>query len=428
MIQANIILETRRKSSNGYAIKIEVYSNRKYKYISLNKFQKNKTLKIDTDLARRIAQLDNEVKYCNENNISIEESIEIIKNGIPNDNDLEIFLLKKKLAELQKISGIGFVEFFAIRIDELKELSHSIRAYEQTKIQIEIFLHSCSQEDVLINEIDYEWLHKFIRFKKITTKKGKGGVNFYLRTMRAAYKEAQKRDSLNIKKDNPFLGVIKSESKKDIIDIPIEYIKKLKSLISTYNSFLNENKKIEGNKGMTKKNAYLRIRAIEIWLFQIAIGGVDFVDISQLTWDNIKTERIVFKRYKNRNKPDGGATIDNMLSVFSNYIIKKYGDKKSDRIFSFIPDASTKKYIIFRDNISDILYRISNTLNFKERIRTKSPRYIFRSFAGELLIDTLVIMQLQGHKPEGVTYRYQKKLPHKIVDKEHQKILDLIGV
>ena len=36
----------------------------------------------------------------------------------------------------------------------------------------------------------------------------------------------------------------------------------------------------------------------------------------------------------------------------------------------------------------------------------------------------LVLIQLQGHKKQGVTFNYQKKIPNEVLDREHQRILD----
>lgn len=426
MVEANIIVETRRKTAKGYSVKIEVYSQRKYKYISLKKFQTNKTLKIDDEIADRLAALKKEVKYCNDLNLNLDESVDLIKKGIDKNPDLEIFLLKQRIKELQQETGIKLIQFFDVRIKELEELSKSTKAYTETKTQLSYFFETQGENDILINDVDYEWLQRFSHFKKKSTKRGKGGVNFYLRTIRAVFKEAQKRESLNIKKDNPFLGLIDNNTSKEVIDIPIDDIKKLLVITEKYKAFAYDSISIPENKGMTKKNALLRIRSIELWLFQFSIGGVDFADIACLKWENIYKNRISFRRYKNRNKSGGGSLVDNLLSEFSQYVIEKYGDKNTERIFSFIPYPSSEGYISCRDGFGKILNRVSQALKYKESIKTKSPRYIFRSIAGELQINTLVIMQLQGHKPEGVSYKYQKKLPYNIIDKEHRKIIDTI--
>ncbi|WP_271765974.1 phage integrase SAM-like domain-containing protein [Aquimarina algiphila] len=408
MIEAKIIVETRRESSQGYAVKIEVYANRTYKYISLKKYQKSKTLKIDSEIARRIGKLEEEIQYCNNNKLSLEESLKIIKDGIPDDKDMQIFLLKKKLAELQGETGVGLIEFFDIRIKEIEDLNGSSQEYKNARIQVVNFL--AGENDILLNNIDYEWLQSFIRYK---TKfgKGKGNVTFLLKTIRAVFKEAQRRESLNVKKGNPFLGLIKNNTTKEVCDLTVEEIKKLFNY--------------EPRKSSTKKSLFVSQRHIDIFLFQFAIGGHDYADIANLKWTDVKNGRIKFKRYKNRNKPNGGERIDNMLSKFALSTIEQYGDKNHERIFSHIPSPDSPNYISRRQNAGQSLRRISNTLKLSENLKTKTPRYLFRSFSGDLQINALTIMQIQGHKPEGITYKYQRKLSYEVIDKEHEKVLKL---
>ncbi|WP_281990565.1 phage integrase SAM-like domain-containing protein [Aquimarina aggregata] len=409
MVKAEIIIETRRKSAQGYAIKIRIYANRINKYISLKKYQKSKTLKVDPEIARRIARLDEEIIYCNKHNLSLEESIKIVHNGIPEDKELQIILLKQKLAELQEDSGIGLIEFFDIRIKELEGLGGSYQEYKNAKIQVVNFL--AGEKDVLLNHIDYEWLQSFIRYKR-KFGKGKGNVTFLLKTIRAVYKEAQRRESLNVKKGNPFLGLIKNNTTREVSDLTVEEIKRLFDY--------------QPKKSSTKKSLFVSHRHINIFLFQFSIGGHDYADIANLRWSNIKDGRLKFKRYKNRNKPNGGERIDNKLSDFALFVIDKYGNKKHERIFSHIPSPDSPNYVSKRQNAGQSLGRISDTLKLSEKLKTKTPRYLFRSFSGDLQINALTIMQLQGHKPEGVTYKYQRKLPYEVIDKEHARVLALL--
>ncbi|MFC5046289.1 phage integrase SAM-like domain-containing protein [Aquimarina hainanensis] len=407
MIKADIVIDTRRASKDGYPVKIQIYSGRKYKFISLKTYQKSKRLKITPGLARRISELEDEVNFCNNNNLSLEQSIDVIKNGVK-DKDLEIFLLKKRIAELQKESGIGMIEFISTRIRELKDLGRSTEAYERTKKQLEYYLGT---DDVLINDIDYEWLQKFIVYK---TKhgKGKGNVPFLLSTMRSTYKEAQRRESLNIKRDNPFMGLISNKRSAEVTSLVPEEIKKLLNYTpKTYT---------------TKKSKFTTKRHIKLFLLQFLLGGQDYADLASLKWSQIKNRRIKFKRFKNRNKPDGGSVIDCYLFDEALEIIEEYGNKETERVFSHIPHPLEKSYRLKRQNAQQSLERVSDTLGFSEKIKTKTPRYLFRSFAGEILIDTLVAMQIQGHKPQGVTFKYQRQLPYSVIDKEHRKVIDLI--
>jgi hypothetical protein len=240
-----------------------------------------------------------------------------------------------------------------------------------------------------------------------------GGIMSYLRTIRAVYKEAQRRTSLKIKTDNPFLGVMRTPTPKKVIELHPKQLK-----ITTNYQPITSN----------PVSASKQHRNLDVLLFQFYIGGHDLIDIALLQWDYIKKNRVVFKRYKNRNKKNGGPVVDNILFTEALQVIELYGDKTTPRIFSFIPDPliDKKKYNYFRRTFNRSLESISKNKNLRENLKSKSTRYLFRTYAGELLIHNLIVMKLQGHTPEGITYNYQGNISHKVVDESHRKIIDYL--
>ena len=278
-----------------------------------------------------------------------------------------------------------------------------------TKKEIKNYL---ADVDTPINKITYEWLNDFINYKA-SGGTDQPGIMAYLRNLRSIYKEAQRRNSYNIKKDNPFLGLIKTIARK----------KALPEL--TDKEFLKI-KNYEPIKNTRKTNLIKLKRNASIWLLQFLIGGHDYADIACLEWQNIKNGRLKFTRFKNRNKPSGNLLVDVKLYKLSKEIIEKYGDKSTSRIFSFIPHPSESNYNDFTGNINRSLASISKTLELSHTIKTKSTRYLFRSRAGELLIHDLIVMKIQGHKPKGVTFSYQGSISKTVQDKEHKKVVKFL--
>lgn len=325
--------------------------------------------------------------------------------------EAEIDVLQKRIKELQATSKMGVLAFFDVRIAEKKQKKESFRAYEEAKIQVAYYI----EEDQSLDLITYEWLNGFILFKK-TMGTGMPGIMAYLRTIRAVYKESQCRKSLNIKQDNPFLGIIKTVSSEKVVEITVEDFKKLQEYTS--------------KKFATKKANYTMRRAMHLWLFQFVIGGHDLIDVAMLRWDDLKNDRLIFRRYKNRNKPSRGSIVSNSVVGFARSFIEKYGTKDDDSIFSWLPspDSNLEGYDIFSRNYRRALKNISEAQDLTTKLNTKTSRYVFRSLGGELLINDLVVMQIQGHKPSGVTFNYQNALPNKIIDLHHQVILDHVGI
>ena len=387
MIKATIILDARYKTSRGYPVKIRC----KRTYINLGIYQSTKKLKYTPEIIERENKLRQELAYINKNNLKFEDALKIIKNGV--NDDLQIYLLEKQLAKLKDTTNIGILEFYDIIIKERKTKKMSVEFYEVTKVQIENFIIN----DEPINNITYEWINYFILYKK----NAPSGVMSYLTNLRTVYKEAQRRKSYHIKKDNPFLNVIRRPRKKDIPEVTVKDIQKLFTW--------------KPNKYISKANAYKMQAKIDLWLFQFMIGGHDLIDVANLK--NVG-ERVKFRRYKNRNKPHGGELVDNFLIDEAKAIYKKYNG------FDFLPlPGEYEKYKNFRNNYNRTLKTISQDLELTSILKSKTPRYTFRTFAGEMMIDTLVLMQLQGHKPTEVTFSYQRKLPAKIIDKELLKVV-----
>ncbi|MFV9549624.1 phage integrase SAM-like domain-containing protein [Algibacter sp. PT7-4] len=312
---------------------------------------------------------------------------------------------------IEQIKEVDLIEFFDIRISEKKSINQSYKAYDDVKASILKYIYP--NDDVPINRITYEWLNDYLYFL-LKTGCNTGGAMSYLRSFRAVFKEAQRRKSLNVNSGNPFLGIMKASessnhevvySKNDVLEL-FKFIPK---------------------KSTTKKNRILLERNINVLLFQLYIGGHDLVDISLLTWSNIKNNRVRFKRYKNRNKPQGGPLVDNKIIDEAIEIINKYGTKKNDRVFSFIPSPidMPKQYEYFRRNTNRSLSKISGTLGIP-KLSTKSTRYMFRSFSSELEIYDLTVMKIQGHKPKGITFNYQGKVSNKIIDEALLKVIKFI--
>jgi len=169
MIVAEIVLDIRYKTKKGYPVKIRVYdtlneSKVKYKYHKLGIFQNRDEVLLTADLKRRSLQLDEEVKFCNDNQYLMDEAMEIIKNGLPvNDLDMEIALLRKRLELLEgkraKQEEKMFITFVDDLIKERQIKKLDVKAYTSIKGSVKSFISPA--EDFPINDIDREWLIRF---------------------------------------------------------------------------------------------------------------------------------------------------------------------------------------------------------------------------------------------------------------------------
>lgn len=421
MIRAELILDTRVKSKKGYPVKIRVYDDmsKKHKYIALKIYQDNTELKLDSFLRKKSSDLDEQINFCNENLYSIEESINVIKEGVPLDDiDIEIELLEKRLELLRakkgSKNGIGFIAFTKNLIKEREVLKRPTNSYTSIINAVSKFISPL--DDIPINNITNEWIKKFDLFYKDLDSKD-STIQTYIKFIKTIFTEAQSRESLHIKKDNPFVKLRSFKKSKTETQLRID------DLISMYKLGLSDIK-TQSKFG----NEHIK-RIIDIYLFQFAIGGHDLIDVANLKWHNIQNGRVVFKRYKNRFKKSEGEEISNKLCEFALSIIANYGDKTSKRLFSFLPDPEKDivNYRYYNNTLNISTFKVVRKLIESENnFTSKSTRYLFRTTAGNLLINDLIIMKIQGHTPQGITFGYQGAINHEVQDKEHQKILDLV--
>ncbi|WCM42390.1 site-specific integrase [Flavobacterium sp. CBA20B-1] len=426
MISAEIIIDDRRKTKKGFPVKIRIYDslekeNSPHRYIPLKVYQNSKILKLDSFLKRRYLDLEKEIDYCNKNNLRLNQAFDIILNGIPLDDiESEIKLLEFKLEQLYKKSSIknkkGFLQFTQELIKERKLLNKDVKAHTTILNILKILIEP--EEDFAINDLTKEFLID-LEIKMSERGNKPKTIKTYFTYLSSIYKEAQSRESLNIKKTNPFYKIFIPERRKIEYEISIEDLSKL----------VNSDFKEVSLKNITRVSTVETIkRDIDIFLFQFAIGGHDFIDVANLKWNNIKKNRLVFHRTKNRNKVSP-VEVSVMLSDFANDVIEKYGDKSSERIFSHIPDPNDD-YEIYHNFLARLnksrFKKATQYLGIDTDIKTKAPRYLFRTIAGNLLINDLIIMKIQGHKPQGMTFGYQGAINHQVQDREHKKVLDLV--
>jgi hypothetical protein len=306
-----------------------------------------------------------------------------------------------------ELKPLGLIEFFNIRIEEKKNNKKPFQSYSNVKHVLELYISP--KQDIPMNHITYEWLNTFKLFKLQDGCK-MGGVMSYFRTIKAVYKEAQRRTSLKVKNDNPFLGVMETVVAKEVLDISKKQ----------FQSLLN----FEQQKGVSDVNHSKQLRNIKLLLFQYYIGGHDLVDVSMLEWNKIKNSRVKFKRYKNRDRPGGGPLVDNVVHPEAQKIINDIGTPDDKRVFSFIPNKETnsKQYQTFQRNLNRSYKSICKTLKIP-KLTTKSTRYIYRTFASELEIYDLTLYKIMGHKPKGISFNYQGKMSHKKIDAALSKMV-----
>ena len=284
----------------------------------------------------------------------------------------------------------------------------SIRHFDEAVAQIKNFQ---GEKAIDINDITYGFLKQFESFKRRTGTGNGSGIKKTVRTLRTIYKEAKRRGKIHDLSVDPFDGLdIKVERKQRNEIWDIDDLKKLFNFVPK-----------ESTSKASKTNMQ---RVIDIFLFQVAIGGHDLADVANLKWKDLQNGRVSFQRFKLRSHTSR-LWINNMIFPFAQIVIDKHGTKNENRVFSFYADPLTENYRKQNGYQLKTLNRISKTLKIP-KITTKSPRYIFRSIGGQLGVNELLLNQLMAHKPSSVSHRYQQDLSLETQDEAHKKVLSLL--
>lgn len=413
MIKVSLYLDKRKpsiKNDNAFPVKLVVYDSKTQtqKQIRTGEYQKSKKLNMSSELSKQFKTYKDREDYCNKHMLSLDKAMRVIKNGYREDDELQILILKEQLAKLEKRKFVNFEDFVNNLIEEKKLSGKSVRHFEEAVVQIRNYY---GDTPLGLNDITYDFLRGFETYKRKIGKGNGSGIKKTIRTLRTVFNEAKRRGKIHVTSLDPFDGldikVVRKERKE---------VWNLDDLIKLFN--------FEPKESTSQINKTNMKRVIDIFLFQIAIGGHDLADVANLKWDNIKDERIRFQRFKLRSQPSR-LWVDNLLSQFAQMVINKYGTKDNDRIFSFFGDPETEKYRKQNGYQLKTLNRITNTLGIP-KLGTKSPRYIFRSLGGRLGVNELLLNQMMAHKPSNVSHRYQKNLSLETQDEEHKNILNLL--
>lgn len=396
MFQAYLKLDTRSITKKGNPIKVYVSGKGGYSFISTGHYSFSKHWKNGRLLRSHptYSFTQSQIKKAERNiqdmlldcfQMTFKEAVSFVKAGGKIKKETMLF------------------DFWETIVSEKKDIGRVTTPYDAAKKELKKFL---LKEDIPINDINYEFLKSFVNHKH---REGcnEGGVNYYLKTIRTVFLEAQRRSSLNIKTGNPFIGLIKKGQKKR----PVTLTRKQFIQILNYTP----------KPSTTKTNKENILRRRDLFLFQLYIGGHDFVEVASLRWSDIRGGRIKFYRQKNRSRD--GIYVNNEIIKKAKKIIELHGTKDKERVFDFITNPKYREaYNENRRNYSRALSTISKDLNINS-ISSKSARFIFRTWAGECEADILTTMQIQGHKPKDITFGYQGRLSDNLNDKTLKKII-----
>jgi integrase len=357
-----------------------------------------------------LSEYQERANYVVDNSLEWEPAIEIIKEGVPEENLLSkeqhIRKLEEQLRVLKKQEPQPIIPFIQTWVAEKEEQGLSTRHFTELARELGKW-----EAGIDFNDLSYAKLKEYEAFKR-SNMQGRGvTMQKTLRTLKTVYNEARRRGLVYNMTANPWDGfkVVLGE-------------KKVRPTFT--NADLMRFKSFKPKAGTTVKNKENMQRAIDIFMFQIYIGGHDYAEVAELRWEDISDGRIRLKRYKLKSR-GGGRQVDNVLLPEASKIIKKHGTPGEERVFGWLAHPSTGRYEQQRTLTGRTIRRICVTLELPN-FGTKFPRTVFRSAGGFLGVNDLILMQIMGHSPERVTHTYQQDLSIEAQDKAHRRIVDYL--
>ncbi len=396
----SLSVDTRYKSKRGYAVRLQVNSQGQQIFISTGHYSSTKKLKETSDLVGRLKVYEGRGKYADSNGMDWENAIETIRNGAPEhqgfDKAERIKVLEKELNRLKNIRDQPLIPFVETIISEKQVVGMSTKHFSELIRELQKF-----NPDLDLNDITYAKLKEYEHYKRQNTQ-GRGiMIQKTLRTLRTVYNEAKHRELIHDLSRDPWDGlkVVIATNGKEKPTLGAPELKRLRSR--------------QGNK------------VIDLFILQIYVGGQDLIDMADMKWEDTRNDRILIRRSKLRNR-GGGRLVDNILLPEAQAIIKRWGSPDTERVFgSWLSEGGSGRYDQQRRQHGKVLRRIGKEIGV-EGLGTKSPRTIFRTAGGKLGVNEILLNQIMGHKPSGVSHRYQQNLSKEAQDEAHRKIIDSI--
>lgn len=328
------------------------------------------------------------MEFIHKTNIKINKILE--RRSLMSSEEIKNFILNDNPDSL--------VKFWEKFIDEIRNNGSegNAKAYENRLKALTSF-----KSDVLFKEVTYDFLVKYKEFhfsKK--TKSGKKAVSnntmtLYLKTIKSVMKEARKR-RLYVPEDSydPFDGIYPKST-------------------PTIDKYLSIDEMRDIVKFDYKHQFY------DFFILCFLLGGIDYIDLKNLTYDHVKNGRIVFERFK------GGTheVINNYIFPHAWVILEKY---KDDSGYMVPIHKLEKERFQFRDSYMHKIRRWVKSIGIDSYVSTKTPRYTFINIGKQLLLSRDIIMELTGHSHGDVHSIYEGKYPDHVKDEVHRKIIDSV--
>jgi integrase/recombinase XerD len=296
----------------------------------------------------------------------------------------------------KKVTVLDFLD------QRVKELITEKRIGNSNKYkQLASILQQYKTGEYLFSDVDYSFLKGFESFLLARGSK-KSNVHFYMRTFRALVNEAIRRELLDAE-EYPFATQFNKnkysfshlKNDYDPKPLPMDELERLKSFPVHQYPHL--------------QNSY------DIFIFLLRARGLNFVDLCNLTVDNLVAGRLNYIRQKTGKLYSIKITPE-MRDIVNKYLGEVY-------LFPIMDDAPTKasaRYWHVRNALRYFnrdLKEISEIMGLKKKMTSYTARYTYTNVLVQNNVPVPKISQALGHSSIATTQHYIMKFANEEVDK-----------
>lgn len=299
-------------------------------------------------------------------------------------------------------------EFYSELIEEFKKNGKAGNTSIYTDSLNSLKAFTKNKLDFYFSNIDKKWLEKYEKWQKDKGNK-ETSISLQFRTLRSAYNKAIDAGVAN-KKFYPFddYKISKFNTKTKKRAISKEEVMKI-----IYTETINATK--------------LRTLTRDVFTFSYLCGGISFVDIANLTVDNIRNGKLKYTRQKTHGE------IKLKLCDQAREIINKYHEKKTRYLFPIFDAKVHKTPVQKKNRVHKVLAKINrelkvlaSELEIEANITTYVARHSFATVLKNSGVNISLISEMLGHTDLKTTQIYLDSFDNKQMESAITNLLQTI--
>jgi len=339
--------------------------------------------------------------------IILDKEAEYQKKILELKSEEKEFTASTLIAPEVKIKIKSVQEFYKDFIKELEQLNKigNSMVYKDSLRLLERYTNN--KLDIPFSHIDVDFLENYEKWLRKRNYM-ETSLSLVFRTLRSAYNKAIK--GKHTKKANyPFeeYKISKFSTKTEKRAIPKDNVKQIMEL------------------DLLDQKEYMQFSQ-DLFVFSYLCSGINFIDMANLTSDNIVDGRLIYIRHKT------GKRINIPLCEEANAIVQKYinQDVTNNYIFPIfhqnIHKTEMQKYyrkkkVLLKVNSS--LKKISKTTNIKANLTTYVARHSYATVLKNSGVNVALIGETLGHSDLKTTMIYLDSFENKQIDEAMENLL-----